>query len=557
MKKILLLICTFFMCITCSFAQKNSGEQAPNYQKGMEFAQKGDLENAVFYFQKEIQENPKNAYGYYGMSYCLSGTYHYEEAIPYIDKAIKLMPKKDRWLGYKEKGYIYHSMGKFEEAVKIFTEGIKCDPKNPSCYRSRAESYFAMRDFLAARIDYQRIIAMQPTYWYSYFVLGEIEYAEGNYEEAKKNLLRADQLDGSHPDPLNYLSAIAYYEEDYETAATYGVNSLKITPDNEIWDILRAVDEKDTTVLLRKFNEMAKKDPKNAAWPYYASEVCSFRHQYHRAYNYLEQAAKKLNEPNQTIMESQLVALKNCGEHEQALTLMEQMIQQFDMDSNDLVNFRCTQLANCGRADEACHLLDSMLKANPSDTSRYFYVDILYLTGNYADIPTAAKAGLVLSPKSITFRNYLAENCFYNGDVEQAKKWYKEIIDISRIKFAHPEFSTEEDARKWRDTLPYFPSEYIIALYRTGQEEAARKELKIWKLDDYLQESVYVELAGVNAVMGNSEEAIEILDKALNTDAFWYTITPLYIQNIRNFNNLRDLPEFKEWLEKYEKMRRQ
>ncbi len=61
--KMLLAIC-FLCCIDSIWAQNVKRPETYNYQRGLEAMQEEKIDEAIDFFNKDLQENPKNGYSY-------------------------------------------------------------------------------------------------------------------------------------------------------------------------------------------------------------------------------------------------------------------------------------------------------------------------------------------------------------------------------------------------------------------------------------------------------------------------------------------------------------
>ncbi len=188
--------------------------------------EKSDL--ALKTYVKGAEEDPEMPGNFYGAGVMYSGLEEYDKAESYLKTALALYKKnKDNekagksakslyfvyWsLGDKEKaktflseaisdglekGYflsqkanIYHSEGKFDEALKYNLEGIKADPEEAENYFGAGVSYYNKRDNKQALKYFEKVV---PIYKKSnnlnylgdaYAYMYKISITEGNKEKA-------------------------------------------------------------------------------------------------------------------------------------------------------------------------------------------------------------------------------------------------------------------------------------------------------------------------------------------------------------------------------------
>ncbi|SEF54535.1 Tetratricopeptide repeat-containing protein [Eubacterium ruminantium] len=90
---------------------------------------KEDIDLALFHAEKAI-EGDEDAYYLVSLALVLNDAYRFEEAVEVADKCIAADP--DYIYGYNAKGYAYMMMGRFEEAEKLFKEGLSHMTEDPS-----------------------------------------------------------------------------------------------------------------------------------------------------------------------------------------------------------------------------------------------------------------------------------------------------------------------------------------------------------------------------------------------------------------------------------------
>lgn len=62
----------------------------------------------------------------------------------------------------KEKGNTSLNEGKFDEAIRYYSEAIKLDPKNHVLYSNRSAAYCKSNKFTEALADAEKTVALKP-----------------------------------------------------------------------------------------------------------------------------------------------------------------------------------------------------------------------------------------------------------------------------------------------------------------------------------------------------------------------------------------------------------
>jgi tetratricopeptide (TPR) repeat protein len=118
-----------------TLAQKHSDSY--NYQRGVEAVQNEKTEEALDYFNRDLQENDKNGYTYSWIAYIYNQNEEYGKALNAANLAIKYLPKKDAEymvFAYATRGDIYTQLGDTIKAIDDYTSAIKANPENYSVY---------------------------------------------------------------------------------------------------------------------------------------------------------------------------------------------------------------------------------------------------------------------------------------------------------------------------------------------------------------------------------------------------------------------------------------
>ena len=95
MKK-LIIFAMALIYIVPLFAQDSKVKRPDsyNYQRGMEALQNENTEEALEYFNKEVDDNPKNGYAYSWIALLRDHQEEYGRALTAVNLAIKNIPKK-------------------------------------------------------------------------------------------------------------------------------------------------------------------------------------------------------------------------------------------------------------------------------------------------------------------------------------------------------------------------------------------------------------------------------------------------------------------------------
>ena len=97
MRKVIFLLMTTLV-LTSDFAFSQNSIKRPdtyNYNRGVEELRNENYDDALIYFNKEIEDNPKNGYAFTWIAMIRHTQEEYGRALTSVDLALKNLPKKD------------------------------------------------------------------------------------------------------------------------------------------------------------------------------------------------------------------------------------------------------------------------------------------------------------------------------------------------------------------------------------------------------------------------------------------------------------------------------
>jgi tetratricopeptide (TPR) repeat protein len=97
---------------------------------------------------------------------------------------------------YKTLGNEASAASEFEKAIEEYTRAIQLDPSNAVYLANRSHAYLALSRHHDARIDAEKSVAADPTYWKGWSRLGSAHKALEEYSEAKTAFERALRVQG-------------------------------------------------------------------------------------------------------------------------------------------------------------------------------------------------------------------------------------------------------------------------------------------------------------------------------------------------------------------------
>jgi serine/threonine protein kinase/tetratricopeptide (TPR) repeat protein len=243
-----------------------SGPAYPVYVQGLTLMlrDKRSANEAIPFFNKAIEIDPKSALPYAGLAEAQIQKYQRGDGRQWLDKAMANIAKAksinpDAVPVLLTSGILQQEHGWYEQASREFSRAADLEPNNAEAWRLLASIYDKTNRTEEAIATYRRAIEAQPSYYRHYFDFGNFHYArghfqeaeelyrrvvsvapnlaaghnnlglalmeQGRYTEAENSLLHALHLNRS-PSTLMNVGAFYYQEENFERALSFFQASL-------------------------------------------------------------------------------------------------------------------------------------------------------------------------------------------------------------------------------------------------------------------------------------------------------------------------------------------
>jgi len=130
-------------------------------KRGYDAAQNGNLDSAIFDYNKAIEIDPNIPLIYANRANAYSNKRLFDEAVADYKKALEINPKDDKV--YHDLGMVYVNKGDFDQAISYFNKSLEVNPavaKIGQFYNDRAIAYFWKKEYDKCWDDVNKAIGL-------------------------------------------------------------------------------------------------------------------------------------------------------------------------------------------------------------------------------------------------------------------------------------------------------------------------------------------------------------------------------------------------------------
>lgn len=338
------------------------------------------------------------------------------EALKFWEKGLQLNPRRADV--YKAMGWFAMGKEQYEEAIAHWQKGVQIDPQMPGVHNSIARALMGLGKHAEAIEELHKDIEISPDSSSSYFLLGQEYLQQKEYEKAKVNYEKAVLLE---PNLTN-----AYYG-----LFTVCTRLKERTKADEYMEIFRKLKAEDMKVLKDRddaYNDLV--DMRNGAAETYmlAAKMYQGRGDTQKSEQILKKAAAL--DPANTVYLMQLAALYQAGNRPSDALAMHKRIGQIEPNNLTcqlnigVISARLKQFADAEAA------FAKAITLAPETSAPYRYLAQLYLeTGT--KLPRArelAERAVALEPIAANYF-VLSWACDRNADTDSALSAIKKALE--------------------------------------------------------------------------------------------------------------------------------
>ncbi len=133
-----------------SIQQKSAAARI--YNRGVDEAAKGNIDNAIIAYRQAIQADPSFIQAYNNLANLMLQKQQYDETIELYKRGLQINPAEP--LLHRNLGILYEKLGKIQEAVAEYSQYMKLSPNPDPPIRAIVENYRLNRKMAAGTPDY-------------------------------------------------------------------------------------------------------------------------------------------------------------------------------------------------------------------------------------------------------------------------------------------------------------------------------------------------------------------------------------------------------------------
>ena len=231
--------------LTSIWAKNLNITTIPNYDfdyyntKGLEYYYSGNSKDAITYFNKAIEINPKSAQALNNLALCHLQQSEFDEAKTALNKALR---------ADKNFNLTYINLAKYEalkdaalkkagkqtgvnkQREKYLKEALKVNPNSKYAYLELGNFYLENKDYQNANMNFKNAVLIDGNFYEALMGLGISYVEEGNLSDGIKALRKASTVNAQgskNPDMLYYLAKICIANTNLKEGKGYLLDAIK------------------------------------------------------------------------------------------------------------------------------------------------------------------------------------------------------------------------------------------------------------------------------------------------------------------------------------------
>ena len=210
------------------------------------YADTRSIDSAIFYFRAAAEQDSGYAPAFSGLGEAYWRKYQntmddrwVTPAIKHSSRALELNDQNASV--FLSLGIIHRGTGHYEEAVVFFEKALKIDSTKSESYRELALAYESLRRYDLAESTYRRSIALDPDNWQNYYYLSSFAYRSGRTREAILQAGVAESLAPEAAYPYYLVGSLYIFLGVPEKAKEMLQYSIRLEPNHAAYSNLGAI----------------------------------------------------------------------------------------------------------------------------------------------------------------------------------------------------------------------------------------------------------------------------------------------------------------------------
>ena len=439
-------------------------EKSYNHQRGIECLEKENFKEAIKYFDKEVEEHPKNykAWGYLAAAYYADDKLG--QSIDAINKGIKLVPKKDKETlsaGYCLRANIEAALGDTASAIQDYTLAIQTDPEDPDHYEDRGHLYYEQGNMEKSKADFKKVVELSPGSAMGHMYLGCIANHDGDYDQAMEKFSLVMKLNPDYSSAWAFRAQSHRLKKEYVKAADDAITAIKMDYDRKAAYELRLTAESAFQLVEAKLKAQQKRNPQDSFWPYLLASIYQDSNDHIKALDHYLQANAIDDSPK--LLRWAAFEAQELGDYDRGISLIT---EAFERDSTDsfMLYFRSDMEDDAGYTEAALADIDRFIDLNPEMSFGYYYRGWIKDKNGISDDDAIEDytTSIALDPEYAY--NYLCRGQIYlrQGKEALAKADFENVLKLDTVcdggnahtaQFALLYLGRKEEAKAWMDSI--------------------------------------------------------------------------------------------------------
>ncbi|MDP8248491.1 MAG: tetratricopeptide repeat protein [Candidatus Tritonobacter lacicola] len=177
-----------FTLFSAAYAVNPMGARV-NYNLGLENADRGNIDRAVFHYENAVRIIPWNPLYRVNLGEAYARIGEVDKAIEEFQAVVLLEPEHSG--GFINLGGAYKTKGMADQAIESLMIAREIDPDNWRIYFNLGDAYLVKREYDEAARSYERLLELNPDHWQAWNKLGAMYMELGTFDGAIQSFNQA------------------------------------------------------------------------------------------------------------------------------------------------------------------------------------------------------------------------------------------------------------------------------------------------------------------------------------------------------------------------------